>query len=608
MSDTYKSRYGFDWPASIPDEFIGLIIGKKWREFAKQGYEFKDPWEPMLASAKALFPADKFKVSSWTEQHFHDWVMEPKLVIWGCAASSKSNDTGALLVLDWVVDPDDTVTLLGSTTKEDLKKRSWEAVVRYHNLLKQSKKFVVPGVIPSRSQSLINVRGGNTDASDMSSTEKAGIHGQALNEDGRMQGAHAKYVRVVVDELAEIKDLEPINTALINLKIGADLKFVGLANPASWENPSCQYCIPENGISSVDTDTGCWRSTRGVFVRHHDGFKSPCVLHPELRDEFPFLITQDDIDENLRLVDGNMDAPKVWQMVRGFPPPSDAEIPVVLDAKIAREQKVTDPPKPSTVVACAAGIDPAWSEGGDGAIDQIVKIRQVPGFYPILDFTDIFRLKILASSPDPVTKQLRDQVVALMRNPGTYTPSLTATAVDSSANQGLADDLDIYVGAGATSCLHVNFSQRASEEIFRANSDIQARERFRDRATEAWCILAEYCKAGMVCGLSTEVVRALTTRRFATLPNSKTQKFPLQLESKDEFKKRFKKSPDEADAAALAALAVKERLGILPYGWMAPASKQVIDPAENTQNFAPLPTSTVFEEGTSGHDALDDLG
>ena len=41
---------------------------------------------------------------------------------------------------------------------------------------------------------------------------------------------------------------------------------------------------------------------------------------------------------------------------------------------------------------------------------------------------------------------------------------------------------------------------------------------------------------------------------------------PLRLERKEDFRKRFRKSPNETDACALAALAVKERLGVMPFG------------------------------------------
>ena len=295
-------------------------------------------------------------------------------------------------------------------------------------------------------------------------------------------------------------------------------------------------------------------------------------------------------------------------MVRGFPPPVGVNIPTVLDPHVAADQRVSDPPPESRVVACAAGIDPAWSEGGDGACYSLCKVRMVAGSsYPILDFSDLYKLQIKASAGIPVLLQLREQVRSLMDDPGKYTAPLEATAVDSSGNQNLADELDIYIGGnGAVCCLHVNNSEKASDNPVRANSSVKCFEKYKDRAAEAWCVLADFCKAGMVRGLPKEVVRQLTKRRFYTRKGSTVPVSPLRLEEKKDFKLRLKKSPDEADAVALAALAVKEVLGILPYGWL-PTSQPLIEQPQQSYMAATLPPSAVLDEGGSGYDGIDNL-
>lgn len=576
-----KTRFGYDrWPVEMPDVAIGLLIGKKWRELRDRGFptsdgkfekvEFKDPWVPLLKSAKAMLTPEYFRVSEWTEQHFHDFVMYDKLITWGCASSSKSNDTALLLLLDWMVDPFDTVTLLGSTTKQDLKSRSWEAVVRYHNALIVCNRGImeIPGKVSKQGQALVN---NEEEGIATSAGEKAGIQGRALNEDGRLQGAHAKYVRLVVDELAEISNHDAIKVAMANLRVGTkSFKFIGLANPESWENPSCQYCMPDGGPSSVNVDTGAWMSTFGCFVRHHDGLKSPCIRNPGLRDEFPFLLNGEEVKQTLAEAGGNADAPQFWKMIRGFPVPSGAGAPVVLDARIAEQQHALDPVPldPGTIIGTAAGIDPAWTEGGDGAYRARIYIRIDEFGRPYLDYTNgLKRLNIYASDPRPPVQQMRDQVIVEMRNP--YEAPFHYTAVDASANQGLADDLMIYAGAD---CLGVNNSVRASEFPLRAGDSRPAKDTIYDRGTEAWCVLAEYVKAGMVRGLPPEALRALTTRRFSMKKDKSgrpvTMNFPLRLEDKAEFKKRFKKSPDECDACSLGALAVKERFGLMPFGYL----------------------------------------
>lgn len=524
-----------------------------------------------------------------------------------------SNDYGLLMLLDWITDPFDTVIRLGSTDKQSLKSRSWNAVVTYFAALKawsRNSGVPIPGKFSKSGYAILN---DDADDSPESVGEKAGIVGVAVNDSedsGKLQGAHAKYVRIVIDELATITHHDNIRTAMQNLRVGAkDFRFFALANPNSWDDDSCQYCIPKDGISSVDVDTGLWTSTRGFLVRHHDGLKCITVSKPETEAEYPFLITKSVIEANLADCDGNEDSPLFWKMVRGFPPPVGVNIPTVLDPAVARDQRVSEPPPHSRVVACAAGIDPAWSEGGDGACYSLCKIRVADGSdFPILDFSDLYKLQIKASSNMPVLLQLREQVRLIMNDPGKYTAPLSATGVDSSGNQNLADELDIYIGGnGAVRCLAINNAERASDLPIRANTDVIGCKKYRRRDAEAWCVLADFCKAGQVRGLPKAVVDALTKRRFHTNKGSTVPVTPLVLEDKDSFIARvFKRSPDEADAAANAALAVKERLGILPYGWL-PSSQPIIDQPSQQYLANPLPESAALDAGGAGYDGIDDM-
>lgn len=588
----YKSRYGYDdWPSEMPDELIGLTIGKKWRQFKEErGIEFKDPWVPMLDAIKSLLPEEYFRISEWTEQHVHDWVMEPMLLTWGCASSGKSNDTGLLAVLDWMTDPYDTITLVGSTTLLALRKRTWESIERYFGLLQKNDKFIVPGKITQTGFAILNDR--ELDDSAMAKGAKAGIHGVALNQGGKLQGAHLPYVRVIVDELATIDNHEAILTDIENLQIARDFRFIGLANPESWSNPSCQYAIPREGIDSVNVDTGSWRSTFGCFVRHHDGFKSPCVKDPKLAAKFPFLVTQRHIDAALERTGGNADAPHFWKMVRGFPLPAGNAGQTVLDEAVAIRNHVTDLSSPQDQwVATAAGIDPAWTENGDSACYARCLVRNDQFGKPYLDFTNGLRKMTLNASifkQHPAVEQLRNQTINFMREP--YAASFRTTAIDASGNQSLADDLIIY--AAAQDILAVNFATRASEETLRAFDTRPVKETVYDRGTEAWCVLAEFCRAGQVKGLPMEVVEALTQRRYAAnmVKDASGQKVPagvknpLRLEDKEEFKKRYHgRSPDECDACALAALAVKERVGLLPFGYIVKQPSQTSLVPEDVQ-------------------------
>lgn len=597
---SYKARHGVDWPAEMNDAFIDLTVAKKWRQFKTEyGVEFRDPWVPLLDAAKALIPEQYFKVPPWTEEHFHDWVMAEKgCITWGCASCGKSNDYGLLMLLDWITDPFDTVIRLGSTDKQSLKSRSWNAVVTYFAALKRNKLgLAVPGKFSKSGYAILN---DDADDSPEAVGEKAGIVGVAVNDSedsGKLQGAHAKYVRLVIDELATITHHDNIRKAMQNLRVGAvDFRFFALANPASWDDESCQYCVPPGGASSVDVDTGLWTSARGFLVRHHDGLKCVTVTRPETAREFPFLLTREVVEQNLADCDGNADAPMYWQMVRGFPVPGSTGVSVVLDAKTAAQQRVTDrDPGQAPAVAVATGVDPAWTEGGDGAIRARCAVRLDLFGRPYLDFTDgIRRLPILASDPRPPVQQMRDAIIDEMRGPGGMT--FHNMAVDSSANQGLADDLLIYAGAD---CLSVNNAVRASDAPLRASDPRPANEVVYDRGAEAWYVLAEFCRAGMVRGLPMEALRALTMRRYMAKAGSGALANPLRLEPKKVFKVRFRKSPDEADACALAALVVKERIGVVPYGSLPPV------PPSALVSTAPAPPPRTMPEESWGAASAD---
>ena len=197
----------------------------------------------------------------------------------------------------------------------------------------------------------------------------------------------------------------------------------------------------------------------------------------------------------------------------------------------------------------------------------------------------------------PAVEQLRTQALAYSREP--YAAPFRQTAVDSSGNQGLADDLIIY--AGATDIMRVNFAERASELPMRAHDPKPTREQVYDRGTEAWCALAEFCRAGQVRGLPQDVVAALTSRRFASnmvrdasgMKRPAGVHFPLRLEDQEEFTKRSGRSPDEADACAMAALLSKERCGFLPFGFVVnlprpeAATQTALESAQKLQTSAP---------------------
>lgn len=487
-----------------------------------------------------------------------------------------SHDSGACLLADYMVDPDNTVTLVGSTTVPMLQKRIWEAILKCLGAFQtwaEERGYVLPVRVANAGYSILTARDADNAAS---LAVKAGIHGVALDQGGKLQGAHMPYVRVVVDELATIRDMDAIVEAISNLQIAKDFKFAAMANPGAWTDPSSSiFCTPVGGVDSVTEETREWDSTFGAHILHDDGLQSPCVLHPELESKYPFLTAKRHLDKALQIARGNEKSPHYWKMVRGFPVPAASDVAPILDPSVAARQKVSEPAvfDYGRWRGTVAGIDPAWTTNGDGACRARCYLMVDENGRNYLDFTgglDYLKIDAAKTRFKPASEQLAEQTVALMRRP--FEADFDHTAVDSSGNQGLGSTLITMYGA--VGIMEVNNSEKASEAPMFKYDRRPACDVVADRGTEAWIVLARFCEAGMVRGLPEAAKRALCVRHLAVDKDKNTgdvyrRKGKDRLEEKKEFKKRFDgKSPDEADACALAALEIKEKYGVVPFGFL----------------------------------------
>lgn len=562
-----KQRYGATWPSDLADEMVELHCAKKWKWLKAGGADINHPGEHLLRACHMLFTREQFTIHRWTEEHAKDFTESDFCITWGAGATSKSNDYGLFLYLDWVTDPADTMALLGSTTKDALKKRSWESVLRYYNILKAHKTIEFPGHSKPSGYAILN------DIADLGDTqmEKAGLFGVALNEGGKLAGAHTKWVRVLVDELATITTeggRQSIEEAISNLRKGSQsFKFFGLANPTSRFDLSGYYSEPsaEGGWSTVSVETEVW-DTRFGRVRHHDGLKSPAVVEPNGAMLYPFLINQETIDKDRREI--GEDSPRFWQMNRGFPPRQGNTATVLTESDLVQGKATCDDldgvkvaelqtESPFFRTITVGSLDSAFSQGGDNAIIQEARIIYV-GNLPTIFFPAPEKIPIVDSSDRPVTYQLVDFVRSWCAE---RQLTMDYFAADDSGTQSVCDVLTVEIAPGV---FRVNYSNSASDQALSIASPEEARKKYRDRITEAWAILAEFVKYGQVRGLSEECAKQLTARQY--MCNTKGVVLePRRLEQKKLFKSRtLLGSPDEADAAAMACLLIRHKLGIVP--------------------------------------------
>lgn len=559
MSDTYKRRYGVDWPKDAPDHLIELHMWKKHKEYPYSKAELLNPVsEHVLRAIRLLFTEDQVKIHPWLEQQAYSWTYDDFSIWWGCAGSGKSQSLGLFTLLDYIPDPDQTFSLLASTTKDMLLLRSYSSVTQHLGYLKANRKFHIPFKYIAQSTSVVPEGLSEEEMLNLKCRIKGVAVAQGTEQEARanLQGVHVKYVRLVLDELEGMRSAAM--EARHNLAQCEDFKLFGACNPESWTGLAGKFSVPTDGIASVNTDSEKWKTEWGTVLRF-DAFKSPGILEPK---KYPFLPNQGTIDRIIKANAGNTDAPAVWTFLRAFPPAQGAERTVLTPQMIETYSMKTPVASWMSRPVKLAAVDPAFTSDGDKAMIVVGELGMASSGTIVLNCIRKEQLKIEASSKVPVTQQLVEQVAKICGprtddNPDGEDVPHENIGFDDSGNQSVADAYEMYIGRhGVYRC---NFAERPPEIPVSAVNPQPASQRYKNVVTWLYYNILELGQRGQIRGLFEDAADQFCKRRLG-----EKQK-PLMLETKKDYKKRLHEgSPDDADACAILAGLARERLGLVP--------------------------------------------
>lgn len=542
-----KEKYGMGWPEDMPDALIDLKVWKHWREPEYAACTEKEPWECFWRAIYSLIPRKEFVRHEWSEQHVYDWTTEKFVITWGAASSGKSNDYGLLTLIDWMTDPNETVSILASTSLQMLKLRSYESVLRYFQVVKRyASAYDMPGKLRKTDNAIIL----DEDDELGVATDKASIRGVAVAEGTeqeartKLTGAHLPYVRLILDELSQMRPAAM--RVRTNLSIGAkDFKLVGLCNPDSFTDLAAQYSKPilPGGFAAIDPETTHeWHSPYGK-IRRHDGLRSPAILHPEKK--LTFLLTKEKLDDIRKDVGGNEDDPEFWTMVRGFPPAQGKKQTLLSMTEVLRSGSTEDVTWMGAPSVTVLGCDPAFSEGGNRAVMQALEIGIDKNNQVKLSCLEPRYARIDASSAIPVTDQVGDAIKEYAEELGVK-PELIG--VDDSATQSVAD----YLQSKHFMTVRRFVSNAAASDMPLSKGDVRkASDRFKNQSTELWAAVAAFVRAGQLRNVPLVAMEQLCGRlleRVGVLRRLLSKK----KSTREGNELKAGESPDEQDALSIA--------------------------------------------------------
>lgn len=510
----------------------------------------------LRAMHKYAWPTYELTWNAWDERRLKTASENWDYVSYaGGGSTGKSDFAARFALLYWMASPKTRTVLVASTTLQALSTRIWGYISRFANQM----AIDFP----------LTLLGGNSPK--ILYDKKDPIHGMYALAAGKGTdekaisnwiGRHPKEAMLVI--LDEATDLDPvILKSLPNLQSGGiEFKCMVIGNSCSRFDLHGCLSTPLCGWKKLDPmKEVSWLTTQknGICL-YFNPYESPAIHEPNLEQRArlsKFLITKERIEENKKNYGEDSDG--YWRFVLGLWK-EDSEDETVISRKFIESFNVQGVAEWSGLhkLNIVAGLDPAFSQGGDTCILRLAVLGQSSGGQILLDFRGeqlLHRIVISPKDPRSAELQIADKVLEVLN---TYGCPLTNLCVDSNG-QGRALAEVIRLRAKTLESPLKIYSVRSGNTV-QKSFDVIIKT-----THELWYEFRRYIQADQIRGLDYQTIVQLTSRLVEVKGGKQ------YLETKPLYKARMgtinpsqAHSPDEADAAALALQVAIIKFGFTP--------------------------------------------
>ena len=514
----------------------------------------------------------------WAEQMIWAALNNKYLAIGGSASSGKSHTMAAWGIANWLSKPKDTLVLMTSTTLREARKRIWGSVMSLLSVIEDAPIKIRDSI---GNASYVNEKGILIERAGLSliAAEKTRTR-EATN---KLIGIKAPRVILIGDELSELSEAI-LQAGLSNLSKNPEVQLIGMSNPNSRFDAFGIWSEPINGWDSVDTHTADGWATKwgGDYIRL-DGERSPNIIAGETI--YPWLPTKEKIDEDKALL--GPESRGYMRMVRAVFFDSDETTGIYGENELTMSKAMSKVEWEGTPIR-VAGIDPAFTNGGDRTILYTASVGYDTTGQYVIEFGEAVHLNDDATNKAvPRTYQIVRQIKEHCEKRKILPENVAVDATGAGA-----PFCDVLSGEWASGFLRVSFGGKASDKRVSANSKSVGTELYVNRVSELWFVGKELMRTRQVFGVDTDLAQEITSRNYDMI---KSGTLRVKIESKPEFKSRFGRSPDLADAAFLALDCARQRLGLV-----------AVDPPEEGEEGRPYRRTTIKQLGKAlqNHDAV----
>jgi len=482
----------------------------------------------------------------WAEKMIRAALENKYLAIGGSASSGKSHTMAAWGIVNWLSQPQDTLVLMTSTTLREARKRIWGSVMSLLSVIDNApikiRDSIGNAAYINESGLLIERAGLSLISAEKSKTKEAV---------GKFIGIKQKRIILIGDELSELSEAI-LQAGLTNLSKNPEFQLIGMSNPNSRFDAFGIWSTPADGWESVDTNTADeWKTKWNGYYLRLDGERSPNILAGETL--YPWLPTEEKLNEDKALL--GVESRGYMRMVRAVFFDSDETTGIYTENELTSSGALGNVEwQGSPINLC--GIDPAFTNGGDRTIMYTAKCGyDVSGQY-VLEFGDAIHLNDDATNKAvprtyQIVRQIKDKCKQLKILPENVAVDATGAG---------APFCDVLSGEWSGKIMRIGFGGKASDKRVSVNSQLVGHELYVNRVSELWFVGKELMRTRQVFGVTSDLAQEITARNYDMVKSSTLR---MKIESKPEFKARFGRSPDLADAAFLALDCARQRLGLV---------------------------------------------
>jgi hypothetical protein len=486
----------------------------------------------------------------------------------GGTDSGKSYDMAAWALVNWFVDPLNTMVIVVSTSKIDAKQRIWAALVKMYREA-HAVGIATGRLIESMDIVKLSDEEGKTIDASVGVSDASSIMllaaGDEYKDDAqkRLQGKKNRRIVLVIDELQDCSS-SVINEAVWGFKGAQELHIVGAGNPSSIFDPHGKFCEPIKGWMSVDEETPNWKikvaGIEGLALRFDSEKDNP---NQQSFDKgkglrYPFLPKPNDVAVARKEL-GELN-PQYWRKFRGFWPPADADdCTVVSDILLARHGAL-DKPIWDGAPKDIAGIDPSYTEGGDRFVFSHMKWGKLISGKWAIALEKQYVLNRRAGSQEDFQYEMIQQIHDLSMKLGIPNQWM---GVDASAGgifwsigeRELLRGWHAVSFAGAASDLPVSAQYAMRNEA--TGKPQVGKELFHNMSSELCFVSRYFLECEQLKGITPDLAWEMTQRKYVR----RTRK--IIIESKTDMKKRIGKSPDLFDSFSVGLFVARKVFGAM---------------------------------------------